>query len=205
MHHGDKLIYFYGYWTFAVVDAILQILIICEAATAVFRPNKIWAPGSLMSLVALLACGSVSSAIITWLASPATQYVRQFLVIKGSLFSSILISELLVGMIVLAATSNLPLTTDAARIAEGLGVFSLCGMAIQGLQAHFGLANAGGTYIALSRLNVLAYLATLNYWIFAFRKKSVAPRELPDKLREQLLALNSRMATELRNLQSLGR
>lgn len=197
--------YFYAYWSLAIVDTVLQILVLGEAALHVFRPTRTWAPGSRLGLTILLLVSSIVSCFLTWLSSPPTQYLRQFVVIKGELFSTVLVSELLIGLLVMSVTLELRLTTDAAVVLEVLGFYSLKDLLIHGLQAHYGLPPGTATFVALSRLGIALYCLGLGYWIFAFRKKAPAPQELPDRMREQLLLLNNRVAAELRNLQSLGR
>jgi len=119
--YGTKASYFYTYWSLAILDTLLQLSVVYEMYSLTFRPRGGWADDLRGALVWLIA---VSVVVATWLATPRARLWMQVLVIKGTFFSSVCMSELFVGMIVLAVRTGLPWRTHVARISQGLGVYS---------------------------------------------------------------------------------
>src|ERR1700733_6685474 len=70
LHNGTKAGYAYTYWSAAVLDVILQLCVVYEVASRVFRPLDIWANDVRSKFVWLLGL-SISVALgLTWLESP---------------------------------------------------------------------------------------------------------------------------------------
>lgn len=91
--------YSFVYWSMALIDVCLQIGVVYELAAHIFRPLGDWAPDIQRSSIAIL-CGSlVVAGALSWLATPNAATWQQLLVVKGSFFSSALMSELFVSMI----------------------------------------------------------------------------------------------------------
>ena len=105
---GTKDQYYYSYWFLTILDVALTLAVIYELAADTFRPLGFWARdlrGKFLGLICLFL--SVASAL-TWLASPKTRSWMGTLVIKGTFFSSVCISELFVGMLAISAAAGLP-------------------------------------------------------------------------------------------------
>jgi hypothetical protein len=205
MHYGTKHAYFYAYWSLAVVDTALQLSVVYEMASHVFRPFGEWALDVRSSLLWLI-CGSIAVASgLTWLATPVTRIWMQAVVIKGSFFSSALMSELFVGMIALSVTAGLPWKTHVTRISQGLGVYSMIDVLIEGGHSYFGLSHGTQTYIALSHLRMGIYLVCIVYWIVMLWRDAPQPRELSANMRRQLFTLQRGVEYDLRKLRSWRR
>ena len=43
LHYGSKDCYFYTYWSLDVLDTMLQLCVVYEIASRVFRPLDVWA------------------------------------------------------------------------------------------------------------------------------------------------------------------
>jgi len=106
LHHGSGQAYFSTYWSLAIVDVILQLSVVYELTSHVFRPLGAWA-SDVKGSFALLLCGSVAVAsCLTLLAAPQTRFWVQAIVIQGNFFSSALMSELFVGIIALSVPTT---------------------------------------------------------------------------------------------------
>jgi hypothetical protein len=202
---GGYNAYFYTYWTLAIVDVALQVLVLYEAASQVFCPDGRWAPGIRRIFLRIIAVSVVLAASLAWLANPETEVLRRAVVIRGNFFSSVLLSELFVGMIVLSVTTGLPWRTHVARIVQGWGVCAIVGILIEALQSSFGHYRGKDSFQFLSHIQIGTNLANQIFWIVMLAKAAPEPRALPEQLRRQLLHLNDRTSLALDYLRLRGR
>lgn len=200
LRYASKDAYFYAYWSLAFLDILLQLAVVYEIASSVFRPTGTWAQDLRWSLVWLLSLSAVIALGLTWLAVPPTQNLRQAIAIRGLFFSSVLMSELFIGIIAMSVTMGLPWRTHVARIAQGLGTYSIIGIAIDGLHSYFGLAQGMQGYTLLSHVQIAAYLVCVTYWIVTLAQEAPESRGMPIQMQRQLLLLQRRMAFELANI-----
>jgi hypothetical protein len=203
--YGSEIAYFYAYWTLAIVDVALQLLFLYEAASQVFCPSGRWAPGIRRIFLRIIAVSVILAAGLAWLADPKTETLRRAVVIRGNFFSSVLIAELFVGMIVLSVTTGLPWRTHVARIVQGWGVCAIVGILIEALQSYFGHVRGKDFFQSLSHIQIGTNLANQIFWIVTLARDAPEPRALPARLRRQLLHLNDRTALALDYLRPRGR
>jgi hypothetical protein len=107
-HYGTKSSYFHTYWSLTMIDTVLQLCVVYEISSRVFRPLDVWAQDVRSSFVWLMGL-SVSVAFgLSSLASPLARTWTQAVIDKGNLFAAALMSELLVAMMALAVSLRLP-------------------------------------------------------------------------------------------------
>jgi hypothetical protein len=201
-HRGARATYFYTYWSLAVLDLVLQLCVVYEIASGVFRPLGGWAIDAKRGLI-WLGCLSIGiAAALAWLASPPTVLWLQSTIIRGNLFSAALMSELFVGMIALSVTVGLPWKTHITRIAQGLGAYSIIDVLVEAAHGYFGMGKDTRTYSDLSRARIAVYLACTVYWIVMLWKDAPEPRKLPDQMRADLLSLQKDVGYGLESLRS---
>src|SRR6185437_15523755 len=75
--------YFYTYWTLAIVDVVMQLAVVYEMASQVFRPLGGWAKDTQSGLYLLIFISVLVAIGVTILAAPAVPNWRQVLVIRG--------------------------------------------------------------------------------------------------------------------------
>lgn len=199
LKYGSKNQYFYTYWTLAFVDLAIQLAIAYELATHVFQPLGAWAPDVRKSFIALATTSVVLAAGLAWLAAPPTKTLRLAIAIRGDLFTSALISELFVAMVALSVTLGLPWRTHVARLAQGLGIYSLYGILTDA--AHTFLPG-NSAFRMLSQAQIGLYLICMTYWSVTLAMEEPAPRKLPAELHDELRALQDRAALVLRSLRT---
>jgi len=204
LHYGSKDNYFYTYWTLAIVDVALQIAVAYELASHVFRPMGAWARDVRSSFLALIGVSILIASLLTWLATPITRTLRLAIVIRGNFFSSALVSELFVAMIALSVTMGLPWRTHVARLAQGLGVYSIFGVLTEAAHSYFGTDHGNQTYKLLSHIRIELYLVCVSYWIVTLSLKEPETRKLPEHLHQELRELQRRAALVLHNLRIMG-
>jgi hypothetical protein len=204
--YGSKHAYANVYFSLAVCDLILQFALVYEVASDVFRPLGRWAPDVRNSLVWIVCLSIAMASGLTWLASrpPSSTWLRATL-IRGNFFSATLLSELFVGMIVLSATVGLHWRTHVAKIAQGLGLYSLVCIAIEAGHTYLGMDRSVRISAGLSFFRMSVYLLCLLYWIVTLWLDAPAPKELSEDMRRQLFTLQGRVAYDLQKLRAWRR
>jgi hypothetical protein len=199
---GTKSQYYFTYWSLTMVDAALQFSVVYEMAANTFRPLGLWARDVRGSLIGLVCLSLAIAAGLTWLASPPTRMWMQAVVIKGNFFSEVCMSELFVGILALSVTAGLPWKTHAAKISQGLGVYSMIEVLIEAGHNYFGIARDNHVYQALAHIRMAAYLCCLSYWIVALWPDEPASRPLTIEMRSRLSELRHGLEEDLRRLRS---
>jgi hypothetical protein len=200
--YASKQSYFYTYWSLATVDMLLQFCIVYELASQVFRPLGEWARqmrGSFFFLVSLSLAVAMG---LSWLASPPARTWRQAFVTKGNLFAEALMSELFVAMMALAVKARIPWRTHVAKIAQGLGAYSLIVMLIESGHTYFGVGGEMPLFIVLSRVRMAAYLFCVSYWIINLWRNEQPSRVMTGAMREELFAWQTWVDYYLKDMRS---
>jgi hypothetical protein len=200
--YGTRRGYFYTYWFLAVLDVALQLGVVYEMASRVFRPLGKWA-SDVRSAILWWIVGSIAVAAgLTWIPTPPTRLWMQVVMIKGSFSSAALLSELFVGMIALSTTAGLPWKTHVARISQALGIYSLFTVLIEAGNSYFGLRSDTRAYVDLTHVRMVLYLVCVSYWIVMLWRDAPADREITEGMRRQLAAINAGAALGLQQLRS---
>ncbi|MGD0798650.1 MAG: hypothetical protein ABR910_13095 [Acidobacteriaceae bacterium] len=197
--------YRFIFWSLSALDEALQLLVVYELAVHVFRPTGVWARDVRRTFAGVAWGGILLAAALACLDVPATTDPVQAYFLRGNFFSAALMSELFVGMVALSVTAGLPWKTHVARIAQGLGVYSIFCVARDSASSALGLEHAPHTFIVLSHLRILVYLACEGYWIAMLWQEAPAPRELPESVLTQVYALQRQVEYDLTRLRSWRR
>lgn len=196
--------YFYAFWAFAFVDLSLQLVVFYEAAVHVFRPGPMWAPDVRRAFAWIVSLGLLIGIGMTWLGVPATGQLRGTIVIRADFLSSVLMSELFIGMLALSYKLGLPWKTHVARIVQGLGVYSMIGIVSGCLQTYVGFANDHAAYNAIFRCRVVGFLICQWFWIVSLYMKAPEPKSLPAEMHRQLVLVQQRASLVLGRLSGSG-
>ena len=201
--HGTRYSYRVTYSCLTAVDLVLQLCVVYEVALHVFRPTGRWAPDVRRGFVIVVVASITVAAGLTTLAeTPAKTWLAAVL-IRGNFFSSALMSELFAGMIVLSVTVGLPWKPHAARIAQGLGFYSLVTILTEAGHNIFGMERSSTISGDLTLLRIVTYLTCVMYWIVTLWRDAPAPRELPAEIRGRLVAFQRLLEYDLRKLRAL--
>jgi hypothetical protein len=199
--HGTKHSYLVAYSAFAIFDLALQLGVVYEMASHVFRPLGHWAPDVRTSFWAMVAISTTIAAGLAWLPNrpPAPSWLKAEL-IRGNFFSATLMAELFLGMVILSFTVGLPWKNHAARIAQGFGFYSLVCILTEAAHTYLGMDHDARISSAVSYFRICSYLLTVSYWAVTLWVQAPAPRELPDEMRVQLFTLHRRLESDLGRL-----
>ncbi len=198
--YGTKSNYFYAYWSLTLADTLLQLCVVYEVASQVFRPMQRWASDLRRSFgwMVFLSVGLASA--ITWLASPQALNWMQALATRGNLFGASLMSELFVAMLVISMTAGLPWRSHAGAIAQGLGGYSLVSVLIETGHAYFGVGGDMPAFVLLSQLRMVAYLGCVGYWTVNLASDEQPGRVMTGEMRAAMVTLHAQLAGDLRSL-----
>lgn len=201
---GSRESYFYVYWTLAIVDVGFQLAIAYELASKVFRPVGSWVPDVRRSFLVIAVASVAVAGGMTWLAAPPATMLQTAIVIRGDFFASALMSEVFVAMVALSVTLGLPWRTHVARLAQGLGVFSIYGIFTGAAHSYLAADPVVQSLRLLSRARIVLYLGCIAYWSVTLARKEPEPRKMPEQLRDELRRLQGRAALILKSLRTLG-
>jgi hypothetical protein len=201
--HGTKHSYFIAYFSFAILDFALQLSVTYELATHVFCPTGTWAPDIRKGFLILVLASIIIAAMLACIPAPPERILLGTLLDRGNLFTSALQCELFVGMLAFSATARLPWKTHVARIAQGLGFYSLICLLME--VGHSVLVRNTVVFESLTYVRMATYLVCASYWIVMLWLEAPAPKELPKETRRQLFTLQRRVEYDLRKLRALKR
>jgi hypothetical protein len=202
LKYGTAQNYFDVYWSLAILDTLLELGIVYELASRVFRPVGVWARDVRGSFIWMVALSVIVALGLSWLASPPARSWEHSFVTKGTLFAAALISELFVLMMALSISAGLPWRTHVAKIAQGLGAYSLFGLLIDTGRSYFGVGREVPAFVFLSHTRIAAYIICLAYWTVMLWRKEEPSREMTQEMRERLFTLQRRVEYDLQSLRS---
>jgi hypothetical protein len=203
--HGTKYHYRVTYTSFAILDLTLQFCVAYEVALQVFRPTGEWAPDVRKGFIIVVLASVLVAAGLTLLPPSLAKTWLAAILTRGNFFASVLMCELFLGMIALSVTAGLPWKPHAARIAQGLGFYSLISIVTDAGHNIFGMDRTSQISVDLSLMRMVTYLICVTYWIVILWLDEPAPRELPAKIRGQLIAVQRLVEYDLRRLRALRR
>ena len=185
-----------------MLDTTLQLCVVYEIASRVFRPLDVWAHDVRSSFVWLVSLSLCVAFGLTWLASPPARTWMQAFATKGNFFAAALQSELFVAMMALSINARLPWKTHVAKIAQGLGAYSLIAVLIESGHSYFGVGRELPAFIVLSHVRMAAYLGCVNYWMISLWRDERPARTMTSEMREKMFTLQRLVEYDLQDLRS---
>jgi hypothetical protein len=185
------------FYSLDVLGEVIQILVFYELAVHVFCPTGTWARDVRRAFIYVVAGSAAVAFLLSWIARPPAPLPSQTFILRTDFFSSVLLSGLFVGTVALAATVGLPWKTHVARIAQGLGAYSLFSVAIGIGIASVGITAHNTVFAPLIRAQKVLGMACQVYWIVMLWREAPAPRELPEGMRAQIFTLQKHVENDL--------
>ena len=178
---GSKESYRLVYWLGALVDFLLQILVIGEIAAYVLKREGQWVEGARSAVLPFLLAGPVISGVMAALMKPAATNTLNALAARASLFSTILICFLFVA--ILRASQNLGLDwrSHIAREGFGLTLWTVASFLTDTLHAYW---RTMGHFQDLENVRIFVFQTSLLFWCVAFWLPEPEPRPIPASLKE---------------------
>ena len=196
-YHFSIVTYAHWYWSLNFLDDLLQFLVLYELSVHIFCPTGVWAPDIRKAFIGA-ACGSIIVAfLLTWLANPTSRLSIQTFILRSNFFSAALMSELFVCMMILSATAGLPWKTHVARIAQGLGAYSVVSVATSTVMNYLTASQRNHFSSQVARVQITGFLGCEVFWAVMLWLEAPAPRELPESMRIQIYSLQKQVEYDL--------
>jgi hypothetical protein len=200
--YGTVFDYRYTYWSLAILDTTLQLCVVYEVASRVFRPLDVWAEDVRSSFVWLASLSLLVAFGLAWLSSAPGRTWMENVTTKGNLFASSLLSELFVVMMALSINARLPWKTHVAKIAQGLGAFSLISVLVDTGQSYFGISREQPAFLLITHVRMAAYLGCVTYWMINLWPNEQPARMMTHEMRKKMFTLQMQVDYHLKDLRS---
>jgi hypothetical protein len=194
---GSQSLYEQVYWSSVLIEFLLQLGVIWEIARIVMRPTGTWLSDARKQFILGSAAGLCLAAVLAWMLSPPVSNLREGLESGSSFFTSLVVCELFVVMLLTAKRLGLGLRNHVFALVTGWSGWVMVAMAVDLLHGYLG---THFYYDALDNLRKTAYLAALLYWIVQFWREEPTRKELPAEFSAYILALHERVKKDIDKL-----
>lgn len=186
--------YKHVYWTGALLDFALQMGVIWEIVRIVLRPNGNWDREVRQQLILWSAVGIVLAAALAWMTNPPAANFLGVLRIRGNMFTSVLVCELLVLIVRTSNHLGLGWRNHVSALVYGWSAWAFVEIVVEWLHGSFG---AKLYFNNLEYVSKVVGLFALGYWIIQFWFDEPLSKPIPPELRESMLDLHSQIKNDL--------
>jgi hypothetical protein len=192
--YGSHTWYARIYWSAAVADFLLQLGVIFEIARVVLRPTGTWVQDARRFFLLWSGIGLGVAALLAWTVSPPGLRSAEVWEVRSSLFTSLLICELVLVMFSAAKRLGLGWRNHVMALGEGLLVWATVALGVDGLQSFFGSAQK---FSMLDHLRIFVYFVVLIFWIVRFWAPEPQRNPISAEMQEYLVALHRKVRYDL--------
>lgn len=196
---GPLRLYTDIYWPAEILVFCLQLAVVVEIARIVLRPTGTWVQDARKQFVSLSLAGIVVAALLAWMVSPPTTHVLDRWEMRGNLFRSLLICEMVLAMTLTSDKLGLGWRNHVMALGQGLTAWSVFGVTIDVLHSYFGRMVG---FTALEHLGGFVYIGTLGYWIVQLWSEEPVRQPISHDLQELIVAMHRRVQIDLERLTS---
>jgi hypothetical protein len=195
--HSSRIWYARVYWSADLLDFVLQFGVIWEIARIVMRPTGSWVRDAKKQFMLWGAAGILLAAALPWLVSPPAASLLDRLEVRGNLFTSLVICELIAVVTRTSRSLGLGWRNHVMVLGNGWTAWAVAAILVDGLHSYFG---AERYFTNLEHVRMFVYLAALGYWIVQFWLEEPARQPISPELRTYIQALHQRIADDLDTL-----
>ncbi|MGB7986069.1 MAG: hypothetical protein WCF54_12960 [Terracidiphilus sp.] len=195
--YGSNGLYGKFYWSCVLIEFLFQLAIIWEIARIVMRPTGTWLHDARKQFILAGGVGLLLAAVFAWVLNPPASNLRVGLETGSSFFTSLVVCELFVVMLLTAKRLGLGFRNHVFALVIGWSGWVMTAMMVDMLHGYYGVQFH---YSDLENVRKVAYLAALLYWIVQFWMEEPARQELPEELRAYILALHQRVDKDIDKL-----
>lgn len=191
--YGTNYLYDRAYWSFVFLDFAFQLGLLFEITRIVLKPTGTWVRDAKWIFVILSSIGISAAAVLAFLVKPpASSFLEQW-EIRGELFTSMLICELF--LVVMVASNHLGLLwrNHVMGLGQGLSAWALVSLLVDA--AH--CLGPFRYYVTLEHVRIFSYLAALIYWIITFWRQEPERKELTPEMQAYLAGLHRDVQNDL--------
>ena len=200
LRFGSPSLYARIYWYTDAVDIILQLGVIWEIARIVLRPTGTWLQDAKKQFILWGGAGILFAAALPMLVSPPAGLWQWRLEIRLTLFSSLVVCELIAVVTRTSKSLGLGWRNHVMALGNGWTVWSVSVSLGNGLQCYFGTHHY---FKELDEIKIIVYIAVTVYWIVQFWLEEPARQPISPELRAYIEALHLRVKNDLDRIEAL--
>ena len=195
--YGHQGWYKHFYYAAVFVEFALELGVVWEIARIVMRSTGTWVQDAKKQFILWGAAGILLAAALPWLVSPpATSFVDR-LTVRGNLFTSLVICELIAVVTRTSKSLGLGWRNHVMALGNGWTAWAVIAILVDGLHSYFGAERYFGV---LEHVRMFAYLAALGYWLVQFWLEEPARQPISPELSNYIQALHRRIKIDLDTL-----
>jgi hypothetical protein len=182
------------YWTYALLDFVLQLGVIWEIARIVLRPTGTWVRDARKQFILWGTAGILLAAALPWLVTPPATTLLGRLQVRGFLFTSLVICELIAVVTRTSKSLGLGWRNHVMALGNGWTAWAVVAILVDGLHSFPGMQRY---FAVLEHVKMFAYLAALGYWMVQFWLEEPARQPISPQLSAYIQALHQRIKNDL--------
>ena len=187
------------YWSAAIVDLVLQVVLVFEIARVVLKPTGTWVRDARRLFLVIGTIGAFIAFVLAYAVSPGLAHSLAGWVIKGGLFASLLICELFVSMMLASTQLGLIWKNHVMGLAQGLTIWGIVALLIEAAHSYFGPKWHADT---LDHIRIITYLGANLYWIVIFWSPEPESRKLSPEMQKYIFTLHQQVNFGLSSVSS---
>jgi hypothetical protein len=187
------------YWSYDLVDFALQLGVIWEIARIVMRPTGTWVRDAKKTFFLWGAAGILLAAALPWLVTPPAATLLDRFEVRGNLFTSLVICELIAVVTRTSKSLGLGWRNHVMALGNGWTAWAVVAILVDGLHSYFGAERYFGE---LEHVRMFVYLAALGYWMVQFWLDEPARQPISPQLRAYIEALHERIKKDIDKLEA---
>jgi hypothetical protein len=191
---GSSIWYVRIYWTYVLFDFLLQLGVIWEIARIVMRPTGTWVRDARRQFILWGATGILLAAALPWLVSPPAANLLDRLEVRGNLFTSLVVCELIAVVTRTSKSLGLGWRNHVMALGNGWTAWAVVAILVDGLHSYFG---AERYFRELEHVRMFTYLAVLGYWMVQFWLEEPVRQPISPQLHAYIQALHQRIKNDL--------
>ncbi|WP_263384138.1 hypothetical protein [Granulicella arctica] len=187
---SSKHVYAVAYWSCDFLDVLLQLAVILEIAGIVLRRSKRWVSGARPRLILMGAIAPVIALVMALSMHPAADSKLDDLFARASVFTTVLVFLMFVGVVVASRQLGLGWRSYAMRESYGFIAWVTIGFLTDGLHAYW---RTLGHFTLLENVHIAVFQLAAIYWAFIFwLPEPAAPQIVPGN-KDLMEALKGRL------------
>ncbi len=199
LRYGPGSWYSRVYYSSVLIEFALQLGVIWEIANIVLRPTGSWVRDARKQFLFWGAAGILLAAALPWLVTPPAVSLLDRLEVRGNLFASLVICELIAVVTWTSRSLGLGWRNHVMALGNGWTVVAVAAILVDGLHSYFG---AERYFRELEHARMFVYLAVLGYWMVQFWLDEPARQPISPELRAHIQALHERIKNNLDTLET---
>ena len=181
------------YFVTTLLDYLLQVLILVEVGTNVFRRSAraVTFPRWRFGVAVLLLCGAVVAILSPQLVI-SNIHAESLIFFRLTLLLAFLKLMMFAFMVAFAQFLGLGWKNHVLQLATGLAFYAAVSVSVQIIVNHLSHTNDkafDAQYGALAHIQSVSYLATLGFWIWAFSRNEAPRKEYTPQMQQVLVTI----------------